>query len=244
MAKNSKIDWTDHSWNPWHGCRRVSPGCDHCYMYRDKRRFGQQPTNIVRSGKTTFTAPLRWRNPAKIFACSWSDFFIPDADPWRDEAWDIIRRTPHHTYQLLTKRPAHIIDRLPEDWPLPNVWLGVTVENQEMADVRIPLLLSIPAVLRFVSIEPMLGPVGLRPEWLEVKSEGQYMNIVECDHGLIGWVICGGETGPQARYMEPEWAREIKKACARTDIPFFMKQMTGKKPIPAHLHSREFPLGR
>lgn len=242
MTKNSKIDWTDHTWNPWQGCRKVSPGCANCYMYRDKKRYGQDPGTVIRSKQATFNAPLKWKDPAKVFVCSWSDFFIEDADLWRDDAWNIIRRTPHLTYQILTKRPENIAARLPHDWPLNNVWLGVTAENQEMADKRIPILLKTKAIIHFVSVEPMIGPVMLLPEWLLCLSEGQHMNIVECGHGLINWVICGGESGPNARKMNPSWAADLKRQCSDAGWAFFMKQMTGKEPIPDFLEGREFPL--
>lgn len=237
MAKNTGIAWTDHTWNSWQGCRKVSPGCANCYMYTDKKWHGQDPTTVVRS-KTTFGAPFKWRNKARVFACSWADFFIEDADHWRDEAWDIIRDTQHLTYQLLTKRPENIKDRLPHDWPLPNVWLGVTAENQEMADKRIPLLLNLPAAKRFVSIEPMLGPVDLLKN--EFVSEAWNTGIVT-DRPCLDWVICGGETGGGARYMEPEWALSLKEQCAATKTAFFMKQMTKKAPMPENLQGQEFP---
>lgn len=241
MGKNSKIDWTDHTWNPWHGCRRVSPGCQNCYMYREKKRYGQDPFTVVRSGSSTFNAPLKWKKPARVFTCSWSDFFIEDADPWRDEAWEIIRRTPHLTYLILTKRAGNIDCRLPDGWPWPNVWLGVTAENQEMADRRIPILLQIPAAVRFVSVEPMLGPIDL-----------QTMDEVFCDAGMpfvwqrlkrpgINWIICGGESGPNARPMEEGWAMNLLGQCRDANVPFFMKQMSGRKPIPDYLNVREFP---
>ena len=121
MARNSGIDWTDHTWNPWQGCRKVSPGCANCYMYRDKRHFGQDPTTVVRSKPATFNAPLKWKDQARVFVCSWSDFFIEDADPWRGEVWQIMRQTPHLTYMLLTKRLENISARLPDDWPLKNI---------------------------------------------------------------------------------------------------------------------------
>lgn len=248
MGKNSNIDWTNHTWNPWQGCKKVSPGCANCYMYRDKKRFGQDPEKVIRSKPATFNKPLSWEEPARVFVCSWSDFFIENADEWRDEAWEIMRKTPHLTYQLLTKRPENIKDRLPDDWPLPNVWLGVTAENQEMADKRIPVLLKIQAAVQFVSVEPMIGPVKLKPEWLLCLSDGQYMNIVECGHGLINWVICGGESGPGARNMDPAWASELKHQCSDAGWAFFMKQMSGvskaqREAISEHLMMREFPRG-
>lgn len=244
MGKNSDIQWTDHTWNPWMGCRKVSAGCKNCYWYRDAARFGRDAKAVVRS-KTKFFEPLKWKEPGMVFPCSWSDFFIKDADPWRDEAWNIIRKTPHLTYQILTKRPENIKDRLPDDWPLQNVWLGVTAENQEQADIRIPVLLRTPAILRFVSVEPMIGPVKMAPEWMLCLTEGQYMNILECGHGLVDWVICGGESGTGFREIQVEWAESLKKQCDDSGWPFFMKQMAGIRPkeipIPDHLNIKEFP---
>ena len=102
--ENTKIQWTEATWNPWHGCQKVSPGCKFCYMYRDKERYGQDATTVLRS-KTKFKEPLKWKEPKVIFTCSWSDWFIEEADQWRDEAWETIRKTPQHTYQILTKSP-------------------------------------------------------------------------------------------------------------------------------------------
>jgi protein gp37 len=237
MAKNSGIDWTDHTWNPWQGCRKVSPGCANCYMYRDKARYGQDPTTVVRSKPGTFNAPLHWKDPARVFVCSWSDFFIEDADDWRDEAWEIMRRTPHLTYMLLTKRAENIKDRLPPDWPLKNVWLGVTAENQQTANERLAVLLfDVPATKRFVSVEPMVGPVDLGHALCKAWSDGGATM-----GRYLDWVICGGESGPEAREMLPEWALLLKRQCASSNTPFFMKQMSRKAPIPDFLQGREFP---
>lgn len=115
MSKSSFIEWTQATWNPWHGCIKVSEGCRYCYMYRDKTRYGQNP-KIISKSKTTFDDPLKWAEPQLIFTCSWSDWFIDAADDWRDEAWEIIRKSPHHTFQILTKRPERIADHLPSDW--------------------------------------------------------------------------------------------------------------------------------
>lgn len=131
MGKHTGIAWAECTWNPWRGCTKISAGCDHCYMYRDQARYGQDPRVVTRS-KTTFRDPFRWKTPKRIFTCSWSDFFHGSADPWRDQAWDIIRQTPHHTYLILTKRPGRIPRHLPSDWGdgWPHVWLGVSVESQ------------------------------------------------------------------------------------------------------------------
>ena len=236
MGKNSGIDWTDHTWNPWQGCKKVSPGCENCYMYTDKKRYGQDPSTVVRSKSPTFNKPNSWKDPAKVFVCSWSDFFIEDADEWRGEAWQLIIANPHLTFQILTKRPENIPGRLPYDWPLENVWLGVTVENQDMAQKRIPLLLEIEAAISFLSMEPMLGPIRL-------------LDVLQNEHRLVStidWIICGGESGPEARYMDPRWPLDILEQCHANRVPFFMKQMSGKsktkrKDIPAILSIRQFP---
>lgn len=257
MAENSKIDWTDHTWNPWQGCRKVSPGCANCYMFRDKKRFGQDPSTIVLSKQKTFNFPLRLKEPASVFVCSWSDFFIEDADEWRNAAWTIMRKTPHLTYQLLTKRPENIEKRLPKDWlDWKNVQLGVTVENQEQADKRIPLLFEIPSDCRFISCEPLIEAIDLNKYFRAQKMWGEDRvlyaeiahNYANCDVPRLHWVICGGESGSQSRYMEPEWAETIKNVCAEHYVPFFMKQMSGatkieRKAIPERLMVREFPKG-
>jgi protein gp37 len=209
MGRFSDIEWTEATWNPWHGCQKVSPGCAHCYMYRDKTRYGQDPSKVMR-GKTTFELPLKWKDPKLIFTCSWSDFFIADADPWRSEAWEIIRATPHHSYQILTKRPERIAEHLPTYWPLPNVWLGVSVENPRFYS-RIDILRKIAAPIRFLSLEPLLTAMP------KVPLTG------------ISWVIVGGESGPHARPMKPEWVCDIRDQCVRAGVPFFFKQWGGAR---------------
>ena len=209
MARVSLIEWTEATWNPWHGCKKVSPGCAHCYMFRDKNRYGQDPSKVMR-GKTTFTLPLKWKEPKLIFTCSWSDFFIEEADSWRPAAWNIIRSTPHHTYQILTKRPERITAHLPKDWPLPNVWLGVSVENPRFY-WRIGVLREIPAFVRFLSLEPLLTAMP------DLPLDG------------ISWVIVGGESGPHSRPMKNQWVCEIRDHCRRARVPFFFKQWGGPR---------------
>jgi protein gp37 len=133
-------------------------------MFREQERYKQDPTKVRRTAPATFNSPLRWQEPRRIFTCSWSDFFHADADPWRADAWDIIKRTPQHVYQVLTKRPERIADHLPADWGkgYPNVWLGTSVENQRWT-TRIPLLLAVPARVHWISAEPLLGPLNLLP---------------------------------------------------------------------------------
>src|SRR5215210_1625773 len=165
MGVASSISWTSATWNPWRGCTKVSPGCAHCYMFREQRRFGRDAATVVRAADATFYAPLRarhWRRLApgsRVFTCSWSDWFHEHADPWQDEAWDIIRQRPDLIWQILTKRPERIADCLPADWGerWPHVWLGVSIENRRWVH-RAELLRRAPTGVRFVSAEPLLGP--------------------------------------------------------------------------------------
>ena len=205
MGDTTGIAWTNKTWNPWQGCHKVSSGCANCYMFSEKKRYGQDPAMVVRSKPPTFNAPKKWKDPALVFTCSWSDFFIEEADAWRPEAWEIIRATPHLTYQVLTKRPERIAAHLPSGWPFPNVWLGVTTEHQEAADARVPLLLQTEAAVRFVSCEPLVGRVVLR--------------------GGIDWVIVGGESGAAARPCEWNWIRDVVEQCQRGGVPVFVKQL-------------------
>lgn len=228
MGEKTGIEWTDKTWNTWQGCRKVSPGCTHCYMFTEKIRYGQDPRRVVRS-KTTFTDPLGWRDPGMVFTCSWSDFFIEEADPWRDEAWGIIRRTPHLTYQILTKRPENIPSRLPwRDAPWPHVWLGVSIESADYT-WRAHLLREVPAHVRFLSVEPLLEPIPALP------LDG------------IHWVIVGAESGPKARPMDEGWVRDIRDQCVAAGVPFFYKQnaIRGRKISTPALDGQrwtEFPV--
>lgn len=222
MAEFSKIEWCDATWNPWMGCTRVSEGCKNCYMERWAKRSGRDAWTVQRS-KTTFNAPLKWKEPKRIFVCSLSDFFHPDADEWRREALGIMNEARQHTFLILTKRIelAHKYNDLLDF--LPHVWIGVTVENQKHIG-RVGKLYGVSTMVRFVSAEPLLGPLDL----------SEHMK-------LIDWVIVGGESGANARYMSPAWARIIKYQCEDNGVPFFIKQMTKKAPIPDDLMIREFP---
>ena len=288
MGKHSGVDWCDYSHGFWYGCRKVSPGCLNCYAERNMKRFGQDFNTVTRA--KGFSKPLSWKESGRVFVCPHSDFFIEDADEWRGEAWEIMRRTPHLTYLILTKRPENIIYRLPVDWMgeylygggYDNVWLGVTAENQEMANKRIPILLQIPAVVRFVSCEPLLSDIDLcqylnhesiRGKEYERQTEtrrclgdkgnvGQPANDASCDGEALrcisghnqrdmpakdletpslNWCIIGGESGPNARPMQEEWASDLLDQCRAAGVAFFMKQIGGRKPIPEYLNVREFP---
>lgn len=222
MGDTTGIEWTEATWNPWHGCTQVSPGCAHCYMFRQKRRYGQDPQLVVRS-KTKFDEPLRWPDGRMIFTCSWSDWFHEAADPWREEAWDIVRRCPQHTFQILTKRADRIAEQLPDDWGdgYPNVWLGVSVENQRHTH-RAAILTGIPARVRFVSAEPLLGPVRL--DTIAQRASGA-MVIPIC---RLDWLIIGGESGPRCRSMDLEWARALIQQCRDvSSCAPFVKQLGG-----------------
>jgi protein gp37 len=230
MADRSAIEWTDATWNPWHGCLKVSPGCQACYMYREKTRYGQDPRVVVRS-RTTFGAPLRWTEPRRVFTCSWSDFFIAEADAWRPDAWDIIRATPHLTYQVLTKRPERIAAHLPPDWQngWRHVWLGVSIETRAYAH-RADVLRAIPAALRFLSLEPLLedlGPLDLSGiGWVIAGGESggrpsRALVLKSCVQGdCDAWCPCQG-TGYAPKPDALEWIRSVRDQCVAAGVPFF-----------------------
>lgn len=219
MAKESAIGWTDGSWNPWRGCHKVSAGCKNCYMFRDQKRYGNDPDTVVRAAPATFNAPMKWKEPMKVFTCSWSDFFIEEADEWRDEAWAIIKATPWITYQVLTKRPERILQCLPEDWGegYPNVWLIFSAENQIQYDMRAEQMRNVKAALIGVSAEPLLGRIHLQLD----------------RYPFLGWAIVGGESGPEKdiRRMSQFWARTIRDEAEEGGIPLFYKQRGGSTRI-------------
>jgi protein gp37 len=238
MGDRTAISWTDATWNSWVGCHKVSEACQNCYFYRDAKRYGRDASIVQRTSPATFNAPLKWaRNPEKyshikrIFTCSWSDFFIEEADVWRAEAWEIIRRTPQFTYQILTKRPERMEACLPKDFlEFDHVWLGVTGENQKRLDTRLyDFYTNSSSRIAFVSIEPMLSKVDVYP----------YLNWID-------WVICGCESGPNARNTKLEWVRDLRDQCVAANVPFFLKQLCidGKLVTTPELDGRqwtEFP---
>lgn len=243
MGEKSAIEWTQNTWNPWQGCHKVSPGCKFCYMYRDKERYGQDPKTVVRSKPPTFNAPLKWTDPALVFTCSWSDWFVEEADAWREDAWAIIRKTPHLTYQILTKRPERIAGHLPADWGegYSNVWLGTSVESQKYADERIPALLSVPAKIRFLSCEPLLGPLDLTGKTIEdvwidpgyAALDSGLGEVIREDGWPIHWIITGGESGAKDKIRPADlaWFRSIRDQCQAAGIAYFHKQHGGSTKI-------------
>ena len=221
MAKNSRIEWTTHTFNPWWGCVRMSPACKHCYAEAWAKRVGERvwgaeaPRRFF--GDKHWSEPLRWAaeasrtgDRARVFCASMADVFEDrdDLDPWRERLWNLIEATPALDWLLLTKRPDLVSKKVPwgEAWPT-NVWLGTTVENHAWARKRLPELVRLPAAVRFISAEPLLGPVDLRP-WV----------------GDLHWVITGGESGPKARPSSPSWFRQLLNQCMAADIPFHFKQ--------------------
>lgn len=221
MGVTSQIEWTDATWNPWTGCTKISPACDHCYMFRDMYRFGKDGRVVAKSSPTTFFLPnsknrdgsFKIPSGAKVFTCSWSDWFHKLADEWRSLAWAIVRGRSDVTFQIVTKRTNRIDRCLPDDWDIgyENVWLIATAENQAWLNKRWAELAVIPAVVRGLSIEPLLGPIDLRP-------------IIARTGVIPHWVIVGGESGPQARPMELAWVRDLRNQCFEIGIPFFFKQ--------------------
>lgn len=224
MGETTKISWTEHTWNPWRGCTKISPGCAHCYMYTQQERFGGNPF-VVMQTKTTWNDPLRWQREAaaagrteRVFTCSWSDFFHEDADAWRERAWQIIIRCPNLQFQILTKRPENIAERLPRTpwlgdfWGVgwPNVWLGVSIENPAFA-WRADELRKIPARVHFISAEPLLA------------------GLPDLDLTDIEWLIVGGESGPGFRLMKTEWARELRDKALDAGTAFFFKQISAPR---------------
>lgn len=257
MGNRTRIEWTrgddgtpGATWNPITGCTKVSPGCDHCYAETFTERFRGTQGHYFEAGfdvqlrPDKLTDPLRWSRPRRVFVNSMSDLFhdaIPD--DYIAQVWAVMAATGAHTYQILTKRPGRMRSLLNSAvfrqtvaehhlciiesrfgraissasevvWPLPNVWLGVSAENQRWADVRIPVLLDTPAATRFVSAEPLLGPIDLN------------------DHTVrLDWVIAGGESGPGARVMHPEWARRLRDQCTTAGTAFFFKQWGAWRPL-------------
>lgn len=231
MNRNTKIEWTDMTWNPIIGCHKISPGCDNCYAEKMAKRISHMDTWIGEQYRNVIGADGKWnwethvadshmdfpkiKKPKRVFVGSMTDIFLHSQS--KEGRLDVIRlfsvmaAHPQHTFQVLTKRPVEMklfIDSY-SDYTPPNVWLGVTVCNQEEANFKIPILLDTQAAKRFISVEPMLGPINLSPA---------------LQKGIPDWVIVGGETGPKARPTYPEHIEKLWYECKKTlGIPFFFK---------------------
>lgn len=262
MGERTAIGWTDHTFNPWIGCSRVSPGCTNCYAEARNDRYGEGLWGKTAPRRVTSPAnwrePLKWNRaaeaagrPALVFCASLADVFEDrrDLDEPRSALFELIEQTPHLIWQLLTKRPQYVLDLVPDHWRHStvltldeqtihhpsrwpsNAWIGTTTEDQQRADERLPILGTLPAPVRFVSAEPLLGPVDLSAHL-----------------GSIDWLIAGGESGPGHRLMVIEHAESLRDQCAAADIPFFFKQVGGRTPTSGgdELNGRthkQFPTG-
>jgi protein gp37 len=273
MGADSKIQWTDHTFNPWWGCARVSPGCENCYAEAFAKRTGKAKWGVKEErrffGDKHWAEPLKWNAAARkagerhrVFCASMADVF-EDRDDLEDARFRLlalINQTPFLDWLLLTKRPENILRMLPgyfDAGAVPNIWFGTTVEDQRRAEERIPELLRVPAVVRFLSCEPLLGEVHLNLPRCEthdrefVSDEGDSCNECAADSGGISgelsyghwldgaaseeqpginWVIVGGESGHGSRPFDVDWARSIVKDCNDASVPVFVKQL-GAKPI-------------
>lgn len=266
MANHSKIEWTGRTWNPVSGCTKISAGCDNCYAERLAERFRgtighpyEQGFDLVLHPER-LDQPGRWRKPSLVFVCSMADLFHKDVPrEFIDRVFDAMEAAPRHQYQLLTKRSSLMRDYVNARWrgdPPAHIWLGVSVENQQAAS-RVVHLLNTNAAVRFLSCEPLLGPLRLTS--IDVNGDSEVNALVRtqwgeeierwrcsspdwqdefCDwYGLsempnpgaymmpaIDWVIAGGESGPGARPMHPDWARSLRDQCQAPGVPFFFKQ--------------------
>lgn len=275
MSDKTGIEWTDATWNPVTGCTKVSPGCDHCYAETIAHRFSgtlAYPNGFaVTLRPERLDQPLRWRRPRRIFVNSMADLFhdaVPD--DYIAQVFAVMALAPRHTFQVLTKRHArmrsllnssafqtsvaeHMLAMTDADemkdagdpFPLPNVWLGVSTENQQWADVRIPVLLATPAAVRFISAEPLLGAIDLagylRCPDPDRCGPGPCSSCATADNAEypdrklwctnpLDWVIVGGESGPGARPMHPDWARSLRDQCEGTSTSFLFKQWGEYRP--------------
>lgn len=249
MGEQTAIAWTDHTFNPWMGCTKVSPACDHCYAEALGKRTGRVQWGD--DAERVVTSDAYWRNPlkwdaqaadagmsARVFCASMADVFEdrPELIEPRRRLFDLIERTPHLTWQLLTKRPENVMRLAPQWWTYPDggrpgslwpahVWVGTTIEDQQRANERIPHLARVPAPVRFVSCEPVLGPIDLREPWIVPEHAPMGDGI-----DFIDWVICGGESGGHHRPLDLEHARSLRDQCREARVAFFFKQVGGRTP--------------
>lgn len=260
MPDKTTIEWTDATWNPIRGCSRVSEGCRNCYAEKIAARFSGEGkpfeglatmkngearwTGEIAVSESTMNDPLHWRTPRRIFVNSMSDLFHERVlSETRVRIFALMMACPQHTFQILTKRPGTMATWV--EWfyghralgatVLPNVWLGVSVEDQATADARIPLLLKTPAAVRFISVEPLIADMKLRWEWVS-GGKPPMVNLrepwaVPQPQPKLDWVIVGGESGPDARPMHPLWARTLRDQCEASCVPFFFKQWGEWAPL-------------
>ena len=296
----TKIQWTEKTWNPITGCSKVSAGCKNCYAEGVAKRFwGERKFTDVQFHPERLKQPMHWRKPRMVFVNSMSDLFHEDVDNWEiEKMFAVMALAPRHTYQILTKRPARMLEWMTNEaahenteyaaslyaadwgggkqaelyggtwgsgqygdegrceippgfedmnipWPLPNVWLGVSAEDQETLDERVPLLLQTPAAVRWVSLEPLLGPVdltGIRDDEIgakwdvlgaecthedaHVEPDTNAVICRQCDESsFLDWVVVGGESGPKARRCNTGWVRRVVNDCKAAGVPCFVKQL-------------------
>lgn len=267
MAEQTKIEWADHTFNPWVGCTKISPACDNCYAEEWANRFkqvkwGNHPRK--RTSTATWKQPIKWQRQAFdfyertgrkqfVFCASLADVFdnqVPDE--WRADLWQLIKECHSMVWLLLTKRPQNIESMLPDDWGsgYPNVWLGTTVENQEVADSNVPILLNAPTTKRFLSIEPILGPIDLT----RIDDDWTCTDALRAQHwipgqphkpkrvGGIDWVITGGESGKNARPAHPDWYRSLRDQCVEAGVPFHFKQWGEFRPAENYMEAGNYPI--
>ncbi|MFY9327815.1 MAG: phage Gp37/Gp68 family protein [Georgfuchsia sp.] len=255
MTTKSAIEWTEATWSPVIGCTKVSKGCTHCYARREvETRWSKNPKSIwygrsfsdVLCREDAIGEPLSWRKPRTIFVCPRADLFHEAvSDEFIDEVFAVMAMCPQHTFQVLTKRADRMwlymsdaemnvrdcvkYEPIAETlrWPLPNVQLGVSVEDQPNADKRIQRLLATPAATRWISAEPLLGAIDVR----------RYLDV-DLDRGLgepwLNWVVAGGESGPLARPSHPDWFRSLRHQCGKAGVPFMFKQWGEWIPMMGH----------
>lgn len=244
--QNSKIEWTDHTFNPWWGCQRVSPGCQNCYAETLAHRYGHEVWGPAKTTPRRAMSENYWKQPhrwnkaagasgvrARVFCASMADVFEdhPLVAEWRIRLFELIGSTIHLDWLLLTKRPENILGMLPANWggnTLINMWIGTSCEDQQRADERIPHLLRVPARVRFLSCEPLLGPITFRPR---AESTADMLRLMETGEASkptmlrgIHWLIVGGESGHGARPMHPDWARSLRDQAQAAGVAFFFKQ--------------------
>lgn len=248
MAQESNIEWTEWTWNVVTGCSKVSTGCKNCYAEKiAKRYWGSRPFTDVRMLDRKLDDPLQRKKPTTYFVNSMSDLFHEDVpDAFIRKVFEVMAQCEQHTFQILTKRAARMLEFMQQidagalkerptfraPWPLPNVWLGVSVENQRFADERIPLLMVTPAAVRFISAEPLLEEIRLtryHQHCPEHDFPGGFCTQWHPGVRSLDWVICGGESGPGARPFNLAWAESLLDQCKQAGVPFFMKQL-GSKP--------------